>query len=213
VVNSGNLLVLALPLVLIYGTAFFITCLNQIDLPLGAPVLTLHRAAQAGFVVVLSLPLLGALISGEPVPVAFPPYHPPNLQKVAGWMKPDELMMSDVPWAVAWYGHRQCLWLTLDTKDEFFEVNDNFKPVSALYLTPETLDVKMYSDGLRAPETSWDNFVFNAVGRNELPTGFPLSKSPSGPAAIISGLFLTDRARWLETSPAPVTPPPAAGGP
>ena len=178
VVNSENLLVLALPLVLIYGTAFFLTCLDQIELPLLISALTLRRAAQAGFVVVLSLPLLGTLISRAPVPVAYPPYYPPDLQKAAGWMKKNELLMSDVPGAVAWYGHRQCLWLTLDTKDDFFTVNDSFKPVSALYLTPDTLDVKMYSDGLRSTEASWERFVFDAIGRGELPTGFPLGKSP-----------------------------------
>jgi hypothetical protein len=198
---------------LIYGTAFFITCLDQIEMPMLLSALTMRRAAQAGFVVVLSVPLLGALISRAPVPVNYPPYYPPDLQKSAGWMKQNELWMSDVPWAVAWYGHRQCLWLTLDAQDDFFTVNDSFKAVSALYLTPETLDVKMYSDGLRAPDASWDKFVFNAVSRSELPSRFPLSKSPSGPAAIVSGLFLADRARWSEAVPVPVTPPPAAGGP
>ena len=54
------------------------------------------------------------------VAVAYPPYYPPNIQKIADWMKPDELMMSDVPWAVAWYGNRPSVWLTLNTQDRFF---------------------------------------------------------------------------------------------
>ena len=61
-------------------------------------------------------------------------------------MKENELMMSDVPWAVAWYGNHQCVWLTLNAKEDFFAVNDNLKPVQALYLTPETMDGKFVSD-------------------------------------------------------------------
>jgi hypothetical protein len=48
--------------------------------------------------------------------------------------------MSDVPWAVAWYGQSQCLWLTLNARTDFFVVNDYLKPISALYLTPPTVD-------------------------------------------------------------------------
>ena len=52
--------------------------------------------------------------------MVYPPYFPPEIQQIAGWMKPDELMMSDVPWAVAWYGDRQCVWLSLDCADGIF---------------------------------------------------------------------------------------------
>ena len=61
-------------------------------------------------------------------------------------MKENELMMSDVPWAVAWYGQRQCVWLTLNAQDDFFAINDNLKAVQALYLTPLTTDGKFLSD-------------------------------------------------------------------
>ena len=49
-------------------------------------------------------------------------------------------MMSDIPWAVAWYGNRSCLGLTLDVKKEFFAIHDFQKPIQALYLTQSTLD-------------------------------------------------------------------------
>ena len=54
------------------------------------------------------LPMMFTLLSPKTMPVVYPPYYPPDIQQTAGWMKPDELMMSDVPWAVAWYGNRQC---------------------------------------------------------------------------------------------------------
>ena len=200
-VNSENLVVLTLPLIMIYGTAFFFTCLDQVEWPLQLPLQPLRYTAMTGFVALMCLPLLGVLFSRPANPVAYPPYFPPEIQKCAGWMKPNEMMMSDVPWAVAWYGRRQCVWLTLNASDDFYAINDEIKPVKALYLTPETMDAKMFSQGLRSLDNSWDHFVLEALGRGRIPDKFPLVNNPSGSAAISSGLFLTDRERWLIPPP------------
>ena len=111
-VNSENLIVLMAPLVFIYGGVFFLTLSRQIKLPAAQ----LHYAVTALFVAVSCLPMIFVLCAPKTVPVAYPPYYPPDIQKTAGWMKENELMMSDVPWAVAWYGHHQCVWLTLNIK-------------------------------------------------------------------------------------------------
>ncbi len=59
----------------------------------------------------------------------------------SAWMRPDELMMSDMPWAVAWYGDRQCAWLTVNSGYEFTQLCYYTKRVNALYIsTPLTLD-------------------------------------------------------------------------
>ncbi len=192
-VSSGNLIVLAAPLVFIYGCVFFLTLLRQMKLP----VAQLRYAITALFVAVSCLPMLFTLCAPKVSPVAYPPYYPPDIQKIAGWMKGNELMMSDVPWAVAWYGHHQCVWLTLNTQDEFFAIGDDYqKPVLGLYLTPETMDAKFLSDCARGGENSWGNFLLKAVAQNQIASKFPLTHGPSGSAAIASGLFLTDRVRW-----------------
>ena len=131
-VNSENLLVLLVPLVFCYGVSFFFTFLEQMKLP----VPQLRYAVIAVFVALSCLPMIFTLLSPKVSPVVYPPYYPPDIQQTAGWMKENELMMSDVPWAVAWYGQRQCVWLTLNAQDDFFAINDNLKPVQALYLTP-----------------------------------------------------------------------------
>jgi hypothetical protein len=92
-------------------------------------------------------------------------------------MKENELMMSDVPWAVAWYGRRQCVWLTLNAQDEFFAINDYIKPVQALYLTPETMDGKFVSDWMRGGENSWGNFA--RPFHKTFPEQFPLRNAPT----------------------------------
>jgi hypothetical protein len=189
-INSENLLILLAPLVFIYGVSFFLTFLEQVKWPLPQ----LRYAAIVLFAGLCCLPLIFALLSPKTIPIAYPPYYPPDIQQTAGWMKPDELMMSDVPWAVAWYGQRQCVWLTVNAQDDFFAINDYMKPVQALYLTPETMDGKFVSDWVRAGKNSWGNFILQAAVQNQIPTGFPLHHAPTG--FLPDRLFLTDWDRW-----------------
>ena len=111
-------------------------------------------------------------------------------------MSENELMMSDVPWAVAWYGQRQCAWRTLNTQEDFFTLSDNYKTVQALYLTLQSMDGKLVSDCVRSGEGSWGNFALQAISENQIPQNFTLRCVPSGSASIGSGLLLTDRPRW-----------------
>jgi hypothetical protein len=190
--NSENLIVLLVPLVFVYGVSFFFTFLDQMKLA----VPQLRYVVIAAFVAVSCLPmiLISTLLSPQVMPVVYPPYYPPDIQQTAGWMKENELMMSDVPWAVAWYGNRQCIWLTLNAQDDFFAVNDDWKTVQALYLTPQTMDGKFVSDWVRAGEHSWGNFIITGALQNQIPQSFPLRNAPTG--FLPERLFLTDRQRW-----------------
>jgi hypothetical protein len=191
-VNSENLLVLLIPLVFCYGVSFFFTLMEQRKLPL-SQVVQLRYAVIAVFAALSCLPMIFTLLSSKVSPVVFPPYYPPDIQQTTGWMKENELMMSDVPWAVAWYGQRQCVWLTLNAQDDFFAINDNLKAVQALYLTPLTTDGKFLSDWV-LDERSWGDFIILGVLSNQIPPGFPLRSAPTG--FLPERLFLTDRARW-----------------
>jgi hypothetical protein len=191
-VNSENLLVLLIPLVFCYGVSFFFTFMDQMKLPL-SQVLQLRYAVIAVFAVLSCLPMIFTLLSAKVSPVVYPPYFPPDIQQTTGWMKENELMMSDVPWAVAWYGQRQCVWLTLNPQNDFFAINDNLKAVQALYLTPLTTDAKFLSDWV-LNERSWGDFILLGVLQNQTPPGFPLRNAPTG--FLPDRLFLTDRIRW-----------------
>jgi hypothetical protein len=50
----------------------------------------------------------------------------------------DELVASDIPWAVAWYSDRSALWVPVREGD-FIEINDRVRIVSGMYLTQATL--------------------------------------------------------------------------
>jgi len=192
--NSENLLVLLVPLIFVYGVSFFLLLLDQMKL--------LFRGVRyiviGVFGVIMCLPLLFTFLPPRPLPVVYPPYYPPAIQQVTGWMKENELMMSDIPWAVAWYGNRQCIWTTLDAQDQFFAVNDLLKPIRALYLTPATMDSRFLTGWVRAGEHSWGSFILESMLRGQIPASFPLRVSPKG--FLPEQLFLTDWDRWKAES-------------
>ncbi len=194
-VNSENLLVLLAPLMFIYGVSLFLTLLEQMDLP----ARQLRYPIIAAFAALACLPMISALSPPKTNPVAYPPYYPPDIRQTAGWMKENELMMSDVPWAVAWYGQRQCVWLTLNAQDDFDAVNYWIKPVQALYLTPETMDSRFVTDWVRTRDYSWGSFILQVVTQSQIPPHFPLRIAPTG--FLPERLFLTDRERWKLSSP------------
>ena len=198
-INSENLLVLLGPLVLVYGVSLFYLLLEQMRLPLRQ----LRYVVIGIFSLVVCLPMVFAFLPPKTTPVVYPPYFPPAIQTVAGWLKEKELAMSDIPWAVAWYGQRQCVWLTLkctpDAKDpnaheDFFAINDYQKPINALYLTPQTMDARFLTQWIRAGEQSWGSFVLESMVKKKVPEYFPLSESQAG--WLPEQLVLADWQRW-----------------
>jgi hypothetical protein len=193
-VNSENLLALLCPLVFMFGIALFYSFIDQIPFEFA----TYRNAAISIFVIVVSAPLLVTFASGRTIPFAYPPYYPPYIYEHANWLREDELAMSDMPWAMAWYGDRTCLWTTLDTgyatPSDFFAIHDHIKPIKLLYLTPLTLDVKFVNEMLKGRENIWSRFALDSMVRTNVPPGFPLKHSPRG--YLPDFLILTDRKRW-----------------
>jgi hypothetical protein len=160
------------------------------------PMLELRYVVMGVFVLLSCLPLLSALWF-KMSPVSYPPYYPPDIERIGGWMKQSELTMSDVPSAVAWYGNCKCVWLT-DNQDSFFEINDDIKPINGLYLTFQAMDFRLMTDCFHGGKNSWGNFVLNVYENQKqpIPPDFPLHFGPNGSVRPISGLFLTDLERW-----------------
>jgi 4-amino-4-deoxy-L-arabinose transferase-like glycosyltransferase len=187
VVNSENLLVIFAPLVFMFGAALFFILLEQVS----AANLELRFVLITFFVVICSLPYLFVFLPPPTYPVTTP-YFPGFIQHAAHWMKPEELMMGDVPWAVAWYGDRQCAWVTPNDDEQFFKVN-SVKTVHAIYLTQRTTDRKFLSHMIIEPN-SWERFVLDSWAHGEVPTDFPLRKAPVG--FLPDQMFLSDTVRW-----------------
>ncbi len=188
-INSENLLILLLPFIIIYGVSLFFLLLDQLELQ----IIELRYLVMGAFGFVACLPMLFVYLPPRPFPVIFPPYDPGAIQTIAKWMKPDELVMADIPWAVAWYGGRQSVWLTLrvvrDADDpglheDFFALNDYIKPVKALYLTPVTIDRKFISEYFTGYEESWGRFLLQTFVEKRVPQVFPLGYAFDLPPSV-----------------------------
>jgi hypothetical protein len=209
-INSENLLVLLLPIILIYAVSFFCLLLERLQRP------RIELGIIGGlFGLAACSTLILALLKPEATTLAYPPYYPPTIQQTASWMKKSELMMSDIPWAVAWYGNQQCVWLTLNAapdaenstdRENLQALNNDLKPVSALYLTPLTIDSRLLSECVRSRENGWGYFVLRCLAFKEVPESFPLHEMPTG--FLPEQLFLSDSKRWQGNFTAPNQPSP-----
>jgi hypothetical protein len=153
-INGENLLVVLSPFIIVYGVNFFLLLLNQLALP----ARELRYGVIVLFCIATCFPIVFAFLPPRTRPVVFPPYYPPLLQSASGYMKPNELMMSDIPWAHAWYGNVQSIWLTR-SPDAFMEINDYQKPIQAFYIGQSTMNEPFLSYWIQGGEQGWANIL------------------------------------------------------
>ena len=192
--SSENVLALATPVVFIFGVGMFFILLEQLRLTTVQGRLLVIVA----FVVLVSAPMILTLLPPRTIPHVYPPYYPPVIQQTSGWVAENELMMSDIPEAVAWYGRRHCVGFTWDLEKHFYEINDFHRPIAALYLTPVTMDGKLLSQMLGPETRAWGLFLLESLIRREVHARFPLRVAAPGffPDRLSDQLFLTDGERW-----------------
>jgi hypothetical protein len=190
VVNTENLLILLAPGVSLFGVAFFFVVLERMLLV----VQELRYLVITIFVLVCSAQLIFTLLPPRSYPIVYPPYLPPWIQESSRMLQTNELMMSDMPWAVAWYGDRTCVWTPLDTGRSFYAIYDEQKAVSGLYLTPLTTDARFLTQMLQGPDWEWSRFAADVLLRTNLPPRFPLQHARK--RYTPDQLFLSDRPRW-----------------
>ena len=177
-VNGENLLALLGPVSFLFGAGLFFSLLDRwkVDLP------EMRLAASTGLVISASLPMALSFLLPHPYPVADPPYRPPIVQYVSSMLRESgedtigagDLLMSDIPWAVAWYGNQDSVWLTRNVEPDFYTLNDQFRPVSALYFTEATTDQRYVSRVFSPIESNWERFVMAMQLEGDLPDEFPL---------------------------------------
>ncbi|MBI5683742.1 MAG: glycosyltransferase family 39 protein [Verrucomicrobia bacterium] len=163
--QAGNLLVLVLPLMAVFAAAMIWVWLDALR---SGEVFQRH-AAIALLVVAAVLPTAARMAGSPAGQPPYPPYHPPALAQIAGGLEQQELMASDQPWAVAWYGDRRCVWLPY-TIEQFYKVNDLHRHVAAMLLTPITLNARLLTEVMNGEWQPWSP-VF---GFMQFPNSFPL---------------------------------------
>jgi hypothetical protein len=189
-IGPNQILILLGPALASYGFAIVLVYLYR----LGLELRFYRYAIYAAVFLVTGLPTVFGFLTFGPH-FQFPPYAPGLIQAVGRWTKPNEIVASDMPWAVAWYSDRESVWLPWTRKD-FYEYHDFESlgaPVVSLYLTPVSRDGRFLSDLQQGEYKDWGPLIMGlASGMND----FPL-KSVIGLANNQCLLFM-DRPRWNE---------------
>jgi len=183
------------PLMALYGAAFVLVLWNRLH-PQSRILRTLFLG---GLFVLTGFPALLGLFSGGPR-VNFPPYLPGFMQLFSNWTNPEEIICSDMPWAIAWYADRKALLLPAKVK----EFNNSYDyqtlggPIVGLYLSPISRDAGFGSSILSGEYKDWAALMLG--GPRAVPD-FPLKV----PLALAENqcLYLSDRVRWNQVAEKP----------
>ena len=188
-ISSNQLHVILLPLFVFYGLAFLMVLWSRWEL--NYPLLRILFLSTVVFL--CSLPMLAALFSNKGAAIQWPPYVPPFIGILGEWYGEKEIIASDMPWAVAWYAQRKSVLLPESVR-AFNRLNDYRvlgEPVSGLYLTPLTGNLRLFSDIYKGSYKEWALLIT----RPPKVDGFAL---PFYTALPIEGecIIFADRDRW-----------------
>ncbi len=188
-VSSNQLHVLFVPIMIAFGLAFLLTLVSRLSF---WEVPFLQRIFLIGLFTVSGLPLAISLLPSASTPeVQYPPYVPALAHQWNSWSAPGEIVVSDQPWAVAWYADRKSLWLPVKLVD-FAKMSD-FKtlgaPFAGLFLSPITEHGRWRPEILKGEYKEWAQVIVGAPN----PT-FPFKEM----VAAMEGdfLFYSDSRRW-----------------
>ena len=146
--HENNLHILFIPLMTGYGLAFLSVLWNRLNVPLQIPAVRNGHFILA--ILVSCLPFLLNLPPrvvdlnrvGKEYRVQYPNYVPRLIKDYADLLPENEIIVSDIPWAISWYGQRSSFWLPKD-QGQLTRLmglgKDKGTPLSALLLSPVTL--------------------------------------------------------------------------
>ena len=189
-ISPNQTLILIGPSLAIYGSATVLVLIHRLNLSLSLS----RYAIYIAFFLTTGLPTFLGFFSIAS-PIQFPPYAPGVMDEIGTWTKPNEIVSSDMPWAIAWYSDRKSLLIPWSRK-RFYEYHDFQSlggPIVGLYLTPITLDAKYSSDMTLGEYKDWASLLLG------LPQGFndfPLQSHTQ--LANDRCLLLMDSDRWNE---------------
>jgi len=124
-----NFFTVFMPVIAMYGAAFFFVMFERLQLR--------KRWARRGvvglFVGLNVLPMLFTLLPHLSVS-PYPPYDGGVVAAVGETFRENDLVATDIPWALAWYGDRSAMLIPVEEK-AYLYFNDNLRVFAGIYLT------------------------------------------------------------------------------
>jgi len=133
---------------------------------------TLRLALIVTIFVISAVPVLSRMfLDKNHARVEWPPYVPPYIGILRQWFTPDEIIASDMPWAIAWYADRRSLWVPYDQADltNLADYNILGAPVAALYLTPISGTQNTLGDLVNGEYKNWTSYIVRTVDLTKAP--------------------------------------------
>ncbi len=141
--DANQLHILFIPLMTAYGLALLSVLWSRLSLPIefamvrnGHFIITVLVSA-APFLLTVPWDITYGL--QRDFKANWPPYFPLKYAEVARGVAENEIVVTDAPWAMAWYGDRTSLWLPR-TRAQFYRAYDETKgqgyPMAGILLTP-----------------------------------------------------------------------------
>jgi len=164
VISGNQIHSIFLPIAVFYGLAFLLVLWNRLEIN----VKPLRILFLTSVFIVTGTPLMLTLLAGPQSKIQWPPYVPPFISVLHNWFKPQEILSSDMPWAVAWYANRKCLLLP-ETVRQLNEVSDFGalgSPIVGLYLTPVSGNASFLSI-IKGPYKEWAPVIMRTVNLND----------------------------------------------
>lgn len=193
-VSANQLHVIFVPLMIAFGLAFLLIMVSRLEF---SSVPLLRVAFLTLIFLVSAIPLIGTLLPSSAPPIRFPPYFAPVTNFLNKWVEEKEVIVSDQPWAVAWYADRKSLWLPTKVSEmvKMIDYNQLGTPIAGVFLTPTTGHLRLFPEVIRGEYKDWvANIMRSATGT------FPFKEVQALPPDQ-EFVFFTDKKRW-ELTPA-----------
>jgi hypothetical protein len=200
-IGANQLYVLFVPLFICYGMAYVLVQWDRriglaFILPQWGARSRVHYFLRHSMVIAIffvsSIPLLTRLFLDRPsFTVEWPPYIPSYIAIMRNWFQPNEIIASDMPWAVAWYADRRSLWLPYERSDlmEMLDYNELGDPIAGLYFTPISGTENTLGDLVDGEYKNWTAYIVRTVDLTKTP--FPVKTVLGMPNCVL----YTDRDR------------------
>lgn len=164
--NANNLYLLFTPIMTLYGFAYIMMLWSRLEINI-----TILRII---FIIVLycisGFPLVSNILTDRPW-YPWPPYCPPGISILKEWTHDDEVIASDMPWAVGWYADRKSLEIPLSMSEflNFYDWTEFNGHLVGLYLTPVTGNKRLVSEILKGDDKDWAPLILRGVRLKDFP--------------------------------------------
>ncbi len=206
--DPNQLHILFAPIMAAYGLAFLTVVWNRIGFETNHPMVAQGHliivAIISAIPLLLPLPknLRNGIMADRMQRAVWPPYYPPQISVLNKWTNEQEVILSDIPWAVAWYANRASMWLPRDM-DQFADLEEYVEGMgrkfAGIYITPVTVNSNLISNISRGPYAAWREVIMTGegidMGVRFLPEDFPFQDILPMNEQLY---FFSDRQRWLE---------------